>query len=87
LPDVGDRTQTKARVQAVLESLINAGKAERSFLETLHGFWAALLDLGQRQEHGATKEGKPLAWEDARAVVFGSFYAMYELDRAALRQR
>jgi len=57
----------------------------KAVLESLVSCWEAAIDLVQRQEHGANKEGEPLVWEDARRVVFQTMMVMYELDRA-LRQ-
>jgi hypothetical protein len=74
-------------MENVLRSISGLGDARLSFLEALHGFWASTIDLIQRQEHGAMKEGKPLTWEDGRRVVFSTLIAMYELDRAVWEHR
>jgi hypothetical protein len=40
-------------------------------------YWNALVDLHQRQEHGAQRQGQPLTWEDGRRVVFQTILVMY----------
>jgi hypothetical protein len=49
--------------------------------EAIIGYWGAVSDLAQRQEHGAQKEGDPLTLEDSRRLVFHTAFVMYELDR------
>jgi hypothetical protein len=53
-----------------------------AFLDSLVGYWGALSDLVQRQEHAAQKEGESIVWEDARRIVFQTAIVMYEIDRA-----
>ncbi len=81
-----DPTHTVARVRSVL-GLVGAkvGEAERAFLDALLVYWGTVGDLGQRQEHGALKEGEPLDWEDARRLVFQTAVVMFEIDRTARR--
>ena len=58
------------------------GDASSAFLEALVEYWGTVIDLTQRQEHGAQKEGSPLTWDDGRRVVFQTACVMFELDRA-----
>lgn len=51
-------------------------------LDALLVYWGAVNDLIQRQEHGATKEGEALRWEDGRQVVFQTAVVMFEIARA-----
>ncbi len=51
-------------------------------LEALIVYWGCVLDIVQRQEHGATKEGEDLVWEDARRAVFNTLTVMFEIDNA-----
>jgi hypothetical protein len=51
-------------------------------LEALIFYWGCVSDIVQRQEHGASKEGEGLVWEDARRVVFNTLTVMYEIDNA-----
>ena len=57
------------------------GDATLGMLNAMSGYWDALSALAVRQEHGALKDGDPLDWDDARAVVFQTLFVMYELDR------
>ncbi len=72
---------TVARLQAVVRSRL-LGDSVSAFLEALIAYWGTLSDLVQRQEHGGKREGRPLALEDARRVVFQTLNVMYEVDRA-----
>jgi hypothetical protein len=75
--------KTVARVKAVLRvRTAELGATEAAFLEALLAYWGTLVDLVQRQEHGAQREGTPLVWEDGRRVVFQTCVVMYEIDRA-----
>jgi len=51
-------------------------------LDALLVYWGTVDDLVQRQEHGASKEGAPIGWIDARRVVFQTAMTMYELSHA-----
>jgi hypothetical protein len=53
-----------------------------TLLAGLTDYWEALVDLVERQVHGAQKEGQALTWEDARRIVFQTMAVMYEVDRA-----
>lgn len=79
-------THTVARVKAVVNrSLQNKGTTQREFLEALLQYWVTAVNLTQRQEHGAQKEGEELVWEDARRVVFQTALVMFEIDRVLVR--
>lgn len=72
---------TKRRVGAVLADLSKDSKAVRAFAVALGDYWEAVVDLAQRQEHGAKDEGQFVGWEDARRLVFSTLHAMTEIDR------
>jgi hypothetical protein len=83
-PDANpDPTKTLDRVSAVL-SMYHAHLGERrlGLLNGLFAYWRSAVDLVQRQEHGAQKEGERLSWEDGRRVVFQTANVMVEVDRA-----
>lgn len=76
-----DPAHTINRVRAVLLNLQSegvVGRTKRRYMEGLLEYWMRLNSLVQRQEH----DKDTVEWEDARAVVFGTGYAMYEIDRA-----
>ena len=78
-----DKAHTVSRMRSVLKSKnINLSTTEKPFLEGLIGYWGTTIDLVQRQEHGDTKEGEPLKWEDSRRVVFQTAIVMFEIDKA-----
>lgn len=78
-----DPAQTVARVRAVLDLKQHRVGAKRSaFLVALLTYWGTVIDLVQRQEHGAQKEGESLTWEDARRVIFQTAIVMFEIARA-----
>jgi hypothetical protein len=52
------------------------------FIDALVVYWGTMNDLVQRQEHGATREGEPLTWEDAQRVIFHTAVVMWEIDRS-----
>ena len=58
-----------------------------AMLDALLAYWGTVTDLVQRQEHGAAKEGEPVGWEDARAVVFQTANVMFECARALDRAK
>jgi hypothetical protein len=75
-------SNTVARVRAVLDMRSHDfGKTEKPFLKALLAYWGTVIDLVERQEHGAQKEGKPLIPEDARRLVFQTMMVMFEIDR------
>lgn len=74
---------TVARLRTVLASLEgNRSDAVVAMLGALLSYWGTIVDLVQRQEHGAQKEGQELVWSDARRVVLHSALVMYEVDQA-----
>jgi hypothetical protein len=67
------------RLGAVIAELLpRLGEGRSALLKTLGDYSEAALDLVQRQEHGAMKEGEHLTWHDARRVVFHAGSVMYE---------
>ncbi len=78
-----NREATVARIRAVLAARRSSlPSTVYPFLDALVVYWGTLADLVQRQEHGALKEGMPLAWQDARRVVFHTMIVMCEIDWA-----
>ncbi len=77
------KSKEYSRVKAVLNKRKpSLGKTEILFLTALVAYWGTVLDIIQRQEHGAQREGQELVWEDGRRVVFNSMVVMYEIDAA-----
>jgi hypothetical protein len=71
------------RIRAVLNHVRpRFGEAEHQLRDALLGYWGAVTDLAQRQEHGGQREGEPLVWEDSRRVVFQTAVLFYEFDRS-----
>lgn len=82
------KDKTVKRLILVLESQDNkTGSSEKSFLEALVTYWGTVIDLIQRQEHGAAREGEQLMWEDARRVVFHTGIVMFEIDKVVSRRK
>lgn len=80
-----DITKTKNRIKAVIEHAKSGTSSKISaLLDTMADYWDALIDLAQRQEHGAQKEGQALNWEDSRRLVFQTVLVMTEIDRALI---
>ncbi len=78
-----DKTKTVNRLKAVLDFKSDElGSTEKPFLAALLKYWKSILNLIQRQEHGAQKEGQELIWKDARRVVFQTMVVMFEIDMA-----
>jgi hypothetical protein len=78
-----DPASTVARIRAVLNvQRSSLPSTVHPFLDALLAYWGTVMDLHQRQEHGAQREGRPLSGEDGRRVVFQTLVVMYELDRA-----
>lgn len=77
----GEKTKTKIRIRAALESLPTLSETVKTFALALAGYWDAVVDLAQRQEHANLKEDCGLAWEDSRRLVFHTIVAMTDLDR------
>jgi hypothetical protein len=76
-----DKTRTKQRVRAVLQGLTIRSEAVRNLVTILAEYWAAVVDLAQRQEHAGLSEGESIMWEDSRRLVFQTLFSMAELDR------
>jgi len=75
-----DPAFVKKRLGAIIAMMRpQLGERRRTFLERLGNYEEALLDLIQRQEHGAQKDGEALTWSDARRVVFHTMSVMVEL--------
>lgn len=75
-------TSTVDRVRAVL----NAHKADLNdarvaALDALLAYWGTVVDLSQRLEHGAQKEGEAVTREDGRQLVHLAGQVMYEFSR------
>ncbi len=78
-----DRAKTVARLRRVLQARHQRlGRTEQAFLDALIGYWGAVSDLVQRQEHGGQREGAEQTWHDARRVVFQVAMVMFEVDSA-----
>ena len=54
------------------------GDAKRKVLEDLGDLWESTVDLIQRQEHAAQKEGEPVGFEDGRRIVNLTMFLMLE---------
>jgi hypothetical protein len=54
------------------------GDAQRLFLEALGDLWERTIDLIERQEHAAQKEGEPVTWDDGRRIVTLTMVLMVE---------
>lgn len=81
-PDApSDPAKTVSRLQAILRAHAPKSTAVAQLGEAMAGYWGAVSDIVQRQEHGAQKEGEPLTWEDSRRAVFQTMFLMSELDR------
>lgn len=68
------------RIRAVLRAK-NIDGTRGAFADALLAYWGTVVDLVQRQEHGATKIGKSLRPSDARRVVFQTAMVMYEVSQ------
>ena len=76
-------TATKARLKAAVAARRDhVGEKIAALFDALIDYWVAVVDLVQRQEHGAQKEGSVLTWDDGRRVVFHTASIMAELARA-----
>ncbi len=71
---------TKSRIESVVRTHAQLGERRMQFVTALLALWKAVVDLGQRQEHGAFKESDPLTWEDGRRLVQYTMMAMHEID-------
>jgi DNA-binding PadR family transcriptional regulator len=71
----------KKRLGAVIahnRSMI--GDKQRRLLESLGDLWETTVDLIERQEHAAQKEGEPVSWNDGRRIVTLTMFLMIEFD-------
>jgi hypothetical protein len=84
-PPPVESTKVKVLVKAALGQ--PEGGSVNALVDSLIDYWGALVDVIQRQEHGAVKEGEALAWDDGRRVVFMTLVTMLEIARAAERTR
>ena len=76
-------TQTIDNARSGLNALkTRLPKTVHPMLDALLVYWGTVDDLVQRQEHGASKEGAPIGWIDARRVVFQAAMTMYEMSHA-----
>jgi len=84
VPEEVDKQKTKNRLAQALTHAKGIGKfgdAAMGMLNAMSDYWDALSALVMRQEHGGTKEGEALGWDDARALVFHTLVVMTEFDR------
>jgi hypothetical protein len=72
-----EKSKTIKRIESVLERV--GSKTDRALLASLVGYWRAVNDVAQRQEHGNAAD--PLTWEHARIAVFHTLFVMCEIDR------
>lgn len=73
--------KTIDKVRAVIDRhREDLGEKATAFLDALLGYWGAVIDITQRQEHAAAREGEQLTAADARRVLFYTGLVMYELD-------
>ena len=69
----------KRRIGAVIaQNHDHVSEAKRKVLEDLGDLWESTVDLIQRQEHAAQKEGEPVSFEDGRRVVNLTMFLMIE---------
>lgn len=74
-----DVKAVKRRLGAVIaRHRLRFGEKRRKVLEALGDLWEASVDLIERQEHAAQKEGEPVTWHDARRVVSLTMYLIVE---------
>jgi len=78
-----DKSKIVARLKGVfIEKKKVLPSTIHPLLEALIVYWGCVIDIVQRQEHGATKEGEDLVWEDARRAVFNTLTVMFEIGNA-----
>lgn len=77
-----DRAKTVNRLHSVIDARRpSVSSRHAGLLDALVGFWRAVNDIVQRQEHGGQKSGGELTWEDGRRVVLYTALVMGECDR------
>jgi len=54
------------------------GDKQRRLLKSLGDLWETTVDLIERQEHAAQKEGEPVSWNDGRRIVTLTMFLMIE---------
>jgi hypothetical protein len=70
----------KKRLGAVIaHNRTSMSHTTRKVLEHLGNLWEGTVDLIERQEHSAQKEGEPVTFEDGRRVVMLTMFLMIEL--------
>jgi hypothetical protein len=75
-------TNTVDRVRAALAAhKADLSDARAAVLDALLAYWGTVVDLSQRLEHGAQKEGDVVTAEDGRQLVYLTGQVMYELSR------
>ncbi|HEV2772366.1 MAG TPA: hypothetical protein VGV57_06000 [Thermoleophilaceae bacterium] len=78
-----EASKTVDRVRAVLQMYRSSMSYKHvALLDALLPYWGTSVDLVQRQEHGAEREGEELTWEDGRRVVLQTAVVMLEVHRA-----
>lgn len=78
-----DQAKVELRLGAVIAMYRPLlGEARRLALEALGNLWEANNKLIQRQEHGASKAGDRVSWDDARRIVFLTMFLMVEFAAA-----
>ena len=85
--DVDPAAGTRIKVSAVFAAQPQMSSVVRAYVEKLLTYWRAVSDLAQRQEHAASREGQPLAADDARRLVFQTLIVMAEIDSALQQTR
>jgi hypothetical protein len=76
----GDIKLVKKRLGAVIaHNRDYIGDKKRTVLENLGDLWESTVDLIERQEHAAQKEGEPVTFEDGRRVVNLTMFLMLEI--------
>jgi hypothetical protein len=78
-----DPAKTVARVRSVIaahrESL---GERRAAVLEALLAYWGTVNDLAQRLEHAGQREGRPVARDEARQLLYLTAQVIFEIDRS-----
>ena len=78
-----DPAKVNRRIGAVIAMKLPVlREARANLLKALGDYSEATMDVIQRQEHGAQKEGDPVTWHDASRVVLSVAMVMFELSAA-----
>jgi hypothetical protein len=77
-PDPDVKLVKKRLGAVVAHNLPYLSPAKRKVLESLGDLWEGTVDLIQRQEHSAQKEGEPVNYHDGRRVVMLTMFLMTE---------